>query len=202
MITGVDIVAEQVRIAEGHALTLQQEDIRPHGYALEARINAEDPRNGFVPTSGRITSVKLPAGPFTRVDSHIYPGYDVPTQFDSLLAKICVWGPDREAARRRMVRCLSELELRGPGTTTVFHEALLAHPRWQRGEFSTNFINEEDEYFADWYRSSNVGDDGDETMLAGFLPQWQQQQQFQPVLAPHESSWQSQGRKQAQERMQ
>lgn len=205
MITGIDIVAEQLAIAAGEPLRLQQHEISPRGYALQARINAEDPSRDFMPTSGRITSVKLPAGPFTRVDSHLYPGYELPPQFDSLLAKICVWGRTREEARRRMLRCLGELELQGLATTAPFHEALLCHPRWENAQFSTNFIGEEQEYFQRWLNApaaTSPQSNRDLAALAGFLHQRAQTKSShyaKPELG--EQRWALQALRQAQERI-
>jgi acetyl-CoA carboxylase biotin carboxylase subunit len=205
MICGIDLIAEQIRVAAGFPLSLTQADICLQGYALEARINAEDPRLGFMPTSGRIRSLKLPGGPFTRIDSHLYQGYEVPTQFDSLLAKICVWGRTREEARRRMLRCLSELELQGLATTAIFHEALLSHPRWQLGEFSTNFIPEESEYFQRWFNpesdKDSVAKNREYSALSGFLRQWQGQQFRLPPREVGADLWRQQARRQAQERI-
>jgi acetyl-CoA carboxylase biotin carboxylase subunit len=209
MITGIDLIAEQIKIAAGEALSLQQKDIVLHGVALQARINGEDPRLGFIPSSGRLGRVRFPGGPFTRVDSHIYQGYEVPTHFDSLLAKLCVWGRTREEARRRMLRCLGELELEGLATTAIFHQALLSHPLWQRGEFSTHFINDHAEYFQDWYSPAHSPAETalERSVLTAFLHQWQRQKISPPsVLKPEDlrantpRPWTQQGRREAQER--
>ncbi len=205
MIAGIDIIAEQIKICAGFPLSWKQEDICLRGYALEARINAEDPRLGFMPTSGRIRRLKLPAGPFTRVDSHLYQGYEVPTQFDSLLAKICVWGQTREEARRRMLRCLGELELDGLATTASFHEGLLTHPRWQAGELSTNFIEEEAGYFQRWFTPESspaaAAENREQLVLSGFLRQWQRQQRQLPPREVGSDLWSQQARREAQERI-
>jgi acetyl-CoA carboxylase biotin carboxylase subunit len=212
MITGIDIIAEQISLCAGETLSLRQEDIRSNGFALQARINAEDARNGFVPSTGKITSLKLPGGPFTRIDTHIYQGYEVPTQFDSLLAKICVWGRTREEARRRMLRCLGELELAGVPTTTEFHQALLSHPAWQKSDFSTHFLGQEAEYFRQWFKAEHAETETSAfsaeelAVLSGFLTQQQQQKSSQVSSVriaesiSHHSPWQQRARGEAQER--
>ena len=128
MATGLDLVREQVLIAAGEPLWLRQEDVRLTGHALECRINAEDPANGFLPSPGRVTSYREPAGPGVRVDSGIAAGSEVPGLYDPLVAKLIVQGVDREHARRRMLRALDEFEIGGITTLLGFHRALLEHP--------------------------------------------------------------------------
>ncbi len=125
--TGLDLVREQVLIAAGEPLSLSQDDVRLTGHAIECRINAEDPSNGFLPSPGRITSYREPAGPGVRVDSGVAAGSDIPALYDPLVAKLIVHGVDREHARRRMLRALDEFEIGGITTLLGFHRALLAH---------------------------------------------------------------------------
>jgi acetyl-CoA carboxylase biotin carboxylase subunit len=127
MATGIDLVQEQIRIAGGGSLGLTQADVQPRGAAIECRINAEDPEAGFTPAPGRIDRFLPPGGPFVRVDTHVEPGYVVPPQYDSLLAKLVVWAPDRAAAIARMQRALAELDLSGPTlrTTVPFLQRVL-----------------------------------------------------------------------------
>jgi acetyl-CoA/propionyl-CoA carboxylase biotin carboxyl carrier protein len=127
LVTGLDLVREQVLIAAGEPLSLSQEDVRLSGHAIECRINAEDPSNGFLPSPGRITSYREPAGPGVRVDSGVGAGSDVPELYDPLLAKLIVHDVDREHARRRMLRALEEFEIGGLTTLVGFHRALLSH---------------------------------------------------------------------------
>ncbi len=148
MITGLDIVAEQIKIAKGQRLTYQQKDLTFRGWSLEARINAEDPTKGFLPYSGRITELKVPSGPHVRIDSHLYQGCVIPPHYDSLLMKLIVWGPTRLEALARMRRCLQELVIKGIPTTIAFHEALLAHKDFIKGDFSTAFLEKEKDYFS------------------------------------------------------
>jgi acetyl-CoA/propionyl-CoA carboxylase, biotin carboxylase, biotin carboxyl carrier protein len=133
MATGLDLVREQVLIAAGEPLSLRQDDVRLTGHAIECRINAEDPSNGFLPTPGRITSYREPSGPGVRVDSGVAAGSEVPGLYDPLVAKLIVHGVDREHARRRMLRALEEYEIGGITTLLGFHRALLEHECFVEG---------------------------------------------------------------------
>src|SRR5690606_24410528 len=115
MVTGVDLVAQQIRIAAGEPSALRQTDVRIRGAAVECRLNAEDPARDFQATPGRLEVVRMPGGPFTRVDTHCFPGCTVPPFYDSLLAKVVTWGPDRTTALERMRRALLEVRIEGPG---------------------------------------------------------------------------------------
>ena len=128
LVTGVDLVREQVLIAAGEPLWLRQEDVELRGHAIECRINAENPSNGFLPAPGRITSYREPSGPGVRVDSGVTAGGEITGLYDPLAAKLIVHGVDREHARRRMLRALDEFEIRGVETLLGFHRALLRHP--------------------------------------------------------------------------
>ena len=128
LVTGVDLVREQILIAAGEPLWLRQEDVVLRGHAIECRINAEDPSTGFLPSPGRITSYREPAGPGVRVDSGVAAGSEVSDVYDPLIAKLIVHDTDREHARLRMLRALAEFEIRGVTTLVGFHRALLSHP--------------------------------------------------------------------------
>jgi acetyl-CoA/propionyl-CoA carboxylase biotin carboxyl carrier protein len=134
LVTGLDLVREQVLIAAGEPLSLSQDDVRLTGHAIECRINAEDPSNGFLPSPGRITSYREPAGPGVRVDSGVTLGSEVVGLYDPLIAKLVVHGVDRDHARRRMLRALDEYEVGGVTTLLGFHRALLEHPCFVAGE--------------------------------------------------------------------
>ena len=142
-ITGVDIVAEQLRVAAGLPLSISQEDVKPRGWSIECRITCEDPDQGFTPSVGTVEALRLPLGPGVRVDTHLYPGYQVPNDFDSMLAKLIVTGSDRMTTIRRTLAALDEFELVGFSTSLAFHRWLLQHPRFQAGDFSTHFLEEE-----------------------------------------------------------
>jgi acetyl-CoA/propionyl-CoA carboxylase biotin carboxyl carrier protein len=128
LVTGLDLVREQVLIAAGEPLWLRQPDVRLNGHAIECRVNAEDPSNGFLPAPGRITGYREPGGPGVRVDSGVDAGREVVGLYDPLISKLCVHGVDREHARRRMLRALDEYRIEGVTTLLGFHRALLEHP--------------------------------------------------------------------------
>jgi acetyl-CoA/propionyl-CoA carboxylase, biotin carboxylase, biotin carboxyl carrier protein len=134
LVTGLDLIREQLLIAAGEPLWLRQEDVRLTGHAIECRINAEDPSNDFLPTPGRITSYVEPGGPGVRVDSGVEAGSEVVGLYDPLVAKLCVHGVDREHARRRMLRALGEYRIEGVTSLLGFHQALLEHPCFAQGE--------------------------------------------------------------------
>jgi acetyl-CoA carboxylase biotin carboxylase subunit len=144
MVTGVDLVAEQIRVATGETLSLRQQDIQPRGVSIECRINAEDPDRGFIPTPGTIEEFTPPGGPFVRIDTHVFAGYPVPPNYDSLLAKLIVWAPDRDAAINRMRRALTEFRIEGPSLSTT--KALLADvlddPAFRAARHDTALLDE------------------------------------------------------------
>ena len=139
-VTGIDIVKEQIRIAQGERLLLRQADVRLRGHSIECRINAEDPERGFAPCPGTLRVVRFPGGPGVRVDSHVYAGYVVPPNYDSLIGKLITWGRDREEALARMQRALSELRVEGVKTTASFLASLLASDTFRRGAVHTRFV--------------------------------------------------------------
>ena len=143
LVTGLDLVREQVLIAAGEPLSLRQEDVRLSGHAIECRINAEDVANGFLPTPGRITGYREPAGPGVRVDSGVVAGTEVSPLYDPLIAKLVVHGEDREHARRRMLRALDEFVIAGPATLIGFHKALLSHPCFVEGATCHGLVESE-----------------------------------------------------------
>lgn len=142
-VTGVDLVAEQLRIAAGKPMTLSQDGIRARGWSIECRITCEDPDSGFRPSVGKVQRLRLPAGPGIRVDTHLYEGYQVPNDFDSMLAKLIITGPDRESTIRRALAALDEFEMSGFASSIPFHRWLLSHPRFVAGDISTHFLEEE-----------------------------------------------------------
>jgi len=140
MVTGVDIVKEQLRVAAGEPLSIAQGEIEPNGHAIECRITAEDPERGFLANAGSVERYLPPAGPGVRVDSHLFPGYEVPPFYDPLLAKVIAWGRDRTEAIQRMQRALRELEIGPIKTTLPFHQRVVTNGFFRRGEVYTNFI--------------------------------------------------------------
>lgn len=142
MIAGIDLIAEQIRIAQGEPLQLTQDQVTLRGHAIECRINAEDPDRDFRPSPGKISGYLPPGGPGVRMDSHVYTDYQIPPYYDSLIGKLIVWGPDRPTAIRRMKRALRECALTGLPTTIGFHQKILERPEFLRGEIYTNFVEQ------------------------------------------------------------
>ncbi len=140
MVYGIDLVKMQLRIAQGEALPFTQDDIKPRGHAIECRMNAEDPKAGFRPGLGKITAYREPAGFGVRVDSGVYGGYTVPQYYDSMLAKLVVWGQDRPEAIARALRALHDYTIEGVITVKPFHIAVLRHADFVAGNVSVNFI--------------------------------------------------------------
>jgi acetyl-CoA carboxylase biotin carboxylase subunit len=143
LVTGMDLISEQLRIAGGEKLQFAQAEIKLEGHAIECRINAEDPSHNFRPSPGKITGWLPPGGPGVRVDSHVYTGYDIPPFYDSLIGKLIVWGKDREAALKRMERALSECAVTGITTTIDFHLTLLKRKEFIEGDVHTKFVEQE-----------------------------------------------------------
>ncbi|MBI3763190.1 MAG: acetyl-CoA carboxylase biotin carboxylase subunit [Chloroflexi bacterium] len=141
-VTGVDIVKEQIRIARGRKLRYTQEDVSLNGWAVECRINAEDPYNNFLPSTGQIKSTILPTGPGVRVDTGVYAGFEVSPYYDSLISKLICWGEGRGEAILRMRRALEEYRIVGVKTTIPFHQTIMNSHRFIAGHFDTRFIEE------------------------------------------------------------
>lgn len=142
MVTGVDIVREQIRISRGRRLRYSQDQIQPNGWALECRINAEDPHNNFRPSTGQLTSMIPPSGPGVRVDAGVYAGFTITPYYDSLIAKLICWGETRGEAILRMRRALEEFRILGVRTNIPFHQQLLDSSRFIGGQFDTRFVEE------------------------------------------------------------
>ncbi|MCL5061944.1 MAG: acetyl-CoA carboxylase biotin carboxylase subunit [Nitrospirae bacterium] len=157
-ITGVDIIKEQIRIAAGFPLSYKQNQIKPSGHSIECRINAEDPER-FIPCPGKLTLFSPPGGPGVRVDTAAYTGWVVPSQYDSMIAKLIVYGKNREEAIAKMKRALDEFIIEGIKTTIPFHKKVLNHPDFIKGNFSTDFID----------RMNNPETNGNGNKLAGLV---------------------------------
>ncbi len=143
MVTGVDLIFEQLRIAGGESISFAQEDLHLEGHAIECRINAEDSKHNFRPSPGRITGWLPPGGPGVRFDSHVYTGYDIPPFYDSLIGKLIVWAKDRDSALKRMRRALNECAVTGIPTTIDFHLNLLDRSEFLQGDVHTKFVEQE-----------------------------------------------------------
>jgi acetyl-CoA carboxylase biotin carboxylase subunit len=142
MITGIDLIKEQIRIAQGEKLSFNQKNIELKGHAIECRINADDPEHNFRPHPGRISGYLPPGGPGVRMDSHVYTDYEIPPYYDSLIGKLIVWGETREMAIKRMKRALRECAITGVPTTIDFQQKILNHPAFLAGEVYTNFLED------------------------------------------------------------
>jgi len=142
MVTGIDLVKEQLRLAAGERLSLKQDEVTVSGCAIECRINAEDPQNGFTPSPGRVETWIVPGGPGVRVDTHVYAGYQVPPYYDSLLGKLIVHGGSRGEAIRVMRRALDEFIIEPIKTTLPLHKQIFTDPAFVRGQISTRYIEQ------------------------------------------------------------
>jgi acetyl-CoA carboxylase biotin carboxylase subunit len=140
-ITGLDLVREQIRVAEGLPLSVSQEDLEFRGHAIECRINAEDPMT-FAPSPGLVKTFHAPGGMNVRVDSGLYAGYRIPPYYDSMIAKLIVYGRDREGCLRRLRRALEEFVIEGVKTTIPLHQALLDDPDFQKGDYTIKWLEQ------------------------------------------------------------
>lgn len=152
MVTGIDIVKEQLRIAMGMVLSVKQEDVKINGWAIECRINAEDPLNNFAPSTGKLRGYRSPGGIGVRVDSGVYTRYTIPYLYDPMISKLIVWGRDREEAILRMRRALYEYIIVGVKTNIAFHKAVMNNPSFVAGDLGTHFIDRETHLFEDMRR--------------------------------------------------
>jgi acetyl-CoA/propionyl-CoA carboxylase biotin carboxyl carrier protein len=143
MVTSLDLVAEQIRVASGEPLSFTQDSVEHHGHSIEVRVNAENAAKGFLPSPGTVTKLRIPSGPGVRWDGGYEEGDTISQYYDNLLAKLVVWAPDRDRARHRMLRALQELVVEGIHTTVPAHELVLAHPDFAAGHHSTNWLENE-----------------------------------------------------------
>jgi acetyl-CoA carboxylase biotin carboxylase subunit len=150
LITGTDLVREMVRVAAGERLGLAQHDVVRRGAAIECRVYAEDPASGFLPSPGRIESLRVPSGPGVRDDSGAYPGCEISSFYDPLVSKLSVWAPDRPRAIARMRRALSEYVVTGIKTNLAFHQQLFEHPEFVAGQYDTGFIDRHRDVLLGW----------------------------------------------------
>ncbi len=142
LVTGVDLLKEQILVASGQKLSRKQKDVKVAGHAIECRINAEDPERAFIPNPGRISAFHVPGGPGIRVDTHVYSGYEVPPYYDSMIAKLIAFGHTRQEAIARMKRALGEFVIEGVKTTIPFHLKLIGHEEFVQGRIHTSFVDE------------------------------------------------------------
>ncbi len=155
LVTGIDLVREQLRVAAGEKLSFSQSDVENRGAAIECRICAEDPENNFFPSTGLIERLREPSGPGVRVESGIHGGYEVPVYYDPLISKLLTWGETRKEAIERMQRALSEYDIEGIRTTIPFHKAVMESDEFRDGNFDTGFV---DEVFFPYYSGKKPSD--------------------------------------------
>jgi acetyl-CoA carboxylase, biotin carboxylase subunit len=155
MITGLDLVEQQIAIAEGKALPAQDFTQEFKGWAMEARVCAEDPARDFIPTPGRVTHIRVPGGPYIRTDSGIYAGCEITPDYDPMIAKLIVWGPKRDSARRRLDRALMEFTLKGCTTNTMFLRQILSYKPFIEGEYDTGIISKYFKKSPVWYKEEH-----------------------------------------------
>jgi acetyl-CoA carboxylase biotin carboxylase subunit len=140
LVTSVDIVKLQIELAAGKAITMRQQDASSRGHAIECRVTSEDPKRAFAPDAGHIHTAHFPGGPWVRVDTHVFPGYTTPPYYDSLLAKVIVWGRDRDEAIVRMRRAIAETHIEGVRTNVEYLALVLSHPRFEAGDIDIDFV--------------------------------------------------------------
>jgi len=186
LVTGVDLVQEQLRIARGRKLRLTQGDIKMHGWAIECRVNAEDPYDNYIPSTGKITSVRLPSGPGVRVDSGVYPGYEVTPYYDSLISKLICYGNTRAEAVLRMRRALEEYRIMGVKTNIPFHQHMMDSHRFMTAQFHTKFVED------DFSMAARKAPYESEAAILATLAAHREAQKASQVVAPGErdtSNW-------------
>ncbi len=187
MVTGIDLVEQMLLVAAGSKLSFTQDDIERRGHAIQCRIYAEDPETGFLPSSGTISQISEPSGPHVRLDSGIREGHEVTSEFDPLLAKLCVWGPSRAQAIARLARALSEFQFLGPKTNLGFHSRLLSSPDFCSGHYDTGFIEAHPELL-----NNPQGLSPQSLSAAAAVAQLRGPEKA--VVEPRSSSWRSAGR--------
>jgi len=196
LVYGVDLVREQLRIAAGLPMRIHSSGLAPRGWAIECRITSEDPGNNFLPSTGRIEYLRPPAGPGTRWDSGVETGDEVTLYYDSMLAKLIVWAPDRSQALTRMRHALDELVVIGVATNQAFHRRLMADAAFQRGEIDIQFLEQRPDLLTSISSPEGLHD----LAIAAALAEHEVREGRRPALAPDEAStsqWTKQARSEA-----
>ena len=178
LVTGIDIVQEQLRIARGRRLRISQEDVRIQGWAIECRINAEDPYNNYMPATGKITTSQLPTGPGVRVDTGVFPGYEITPYYDPMISKLICYGETRAEAVLRMRRALEEYRITGVKTNIPFHQHMMDSHRFMSGQFDIKFVEER------FSMSARGAPHGMEAAILATLAAHQQSQRASQIMSP------------------
>jgi acetyl-CoA carboxylase biotin carboxylase subunit len=194
MVTGTDLVKAQILVAQGEALPFKQEDIRQRGHAVECRVYAEDPFHNFMPAPGMVVDMQYPLGPGVRLDNGIYQGFQVPMDYDPILAKLVTYGSDRREAIQRMQRALSEYRISGPKTNLYFHRRALEIDDFVKGHYDTHFI---DKHMAEILKIPH--EETKQALMAAALAKHLEENRAQPPSPAHgvqdASTWRLTGRK-------
>ena len=203
MVVGIDLVKEQIRIANGEKLTYKQKDITQSGHAIECRIYAEDPDNNFMPSPGLVRHISEPTGLGVRTDGYVYEGFEIPIYYDPLISKLIVWGENREEAIRRMKRALYEYTITGVKTSIRFLEKIMDTPDFYKGKYDTHFIeNNKDRLMPEGLKPDALSEDM--AIIAAFIDYTNKLEKLRPItLTPKNgnSGWKNYGRKKLITRM-
>jgi acetyl-CoA carboxylase biotin carboxylase subunit len=165
-VTGVDLVKQQIKIAEGNVLEFKQEDLYQRGHSIECRINAEDPDNNFMPSPGKIYKISEPLGLGVRTDGYVYEGYEIPIYYDPMISKLIIWGKTRDEAINRMRRALYEYKITGIKTSIKFLERIMSNPNFIQGNYDTHFIENNHDQLME---KTNSNEQTDMVVVAAFI---------------------------------
>jgi acetyl-CoA carboxylase biotin carboxylase subunit len=188
-VTGIDLVKQQIKIAEGHPIDIEQDELAQRGHAIECRIYAEDPDNNFMPSAGEIYKISEPLGLGVRTDGYVYEGYEIPIYYDPMISKLIVWGNTRDEAIRRMRRALYEYKITGVKTSIKFLERIMNNKSFIDGKYDTHFIEKNQ---AELMQSNNAEDSEDMVVIAAFvdyLDKINRIQENKKEFVPAQSRW-------------
>ena len=194
-VVGIDLVKEQIRVANGEPLYYKQEDIRQMGHAIECRIYAEDPDNNFMPSPGLVRHITEPRGLGVRTDGYVYAGYEIPIYYDPMISKLIVWARTREGAISRMKRALYEYKITGVKTSIKFLESIMKHPNFEAGIYNTHFI---DDHFTSLFKDTQPCDNEcqDLAIITAFVDYMDKLEKLTEMAPPTQngSHWKKYGR--------
>ena len=183
LITGLDLVEQQIKVARNEKLAFSQDDIKPHGHAIELRLTAEEPKQDFVPAIGTIETYNPPTDEYVRLDDFVYPGYTIPIYYDNMFAKLIVWGENRAQAIQRMIEAINQFEIKGIPTTLDFGRFVMQHPKFIEGDFDTNFIS-------NYYTPEGIKEQDQSLLEAAALFSYLEFNEHKiPAIAQQDSNW-------------